>query len=47
MHFNNVLSGFEVDYEAYVTLKKQETPEVPLINEKEKDKKSYKVGTII
>jgi hypothetical protein len=42
MHYNNVLSGFKSDYEAYVLLKKQDEPEVPLIQDKDKEKKVIK-----
>jgi hypothetical protein len=42
MHYGNVLSGFKSDYEAYVLLKKQDEPEVPLIQDKDKEKKVIK-----
>ena len=42
MHYNNVLDGFKTDYAAYLTLKKQDSPDVPLISDKDKDKKVIK-----
>lgn len=42
MHYSNVLSGFKSDYEAYVLLKKQDDPDVPLIQDKDKEKKVIK-----
>ena len=38
MHYNNVLSDFKDDWKAYVQLRKQDTPTVPLISDKDKDK---------
>lgn len=42
MHYGNILAGFKLDYEAYRTLKKLDTPEVPLVHEKDRDKKVIK-----
>ena len=42
MHYNNVLADFKVDYDAYQTLKKQDSPETPLVNDKDRDKKIIK-----
>lgn len=39
MHYANVLNGFKVDFEAYTLLRKQDEPEVPLLNDKDKEKK--------
>jgi hypothetical protein len=36
MHYGNVLTGFKMDYEAYSLLKKQDEPDAPLVNDKEK-----------
>ena len=42
MHYTNVLKGFKEDFDAYVTLKKQDDPDVPLVNDKDKEKKVIK-----
>ena len=42
MHYTNVLKGFKEDFDAYVTLKKQDNPDVPLVNDKDKEKKVIK-----
>ena len=42
MNYQNVLSRFKDDYEAYISLKKQDSPETPLVNDKDKDKKIIK-----
>ena len=42
MHYNNVLTGFKTDYEAYTLLRKQDEPEAPLVNDKDKEKKVIK-----
>ena len=42
MHYNNVLAGFKIDYEAYRVLKKQDASDVPLTSDKDKDKKVIK-----
>lgn len=42
MHYNNILSGFKIDFDAYCTLKKQDAPDVPLVYDKDKDKKVIK-----
>ena len=39
MHYASVLSDFQDDFAAYEVLKKQDTPEVPKISDKDKDKK--------
>lgn len=42
MHYKNVLTGFKIDYESYVSLKKREEPDAPKVNDKEKEKKVIK-----
>jgi len=42
MHYGNVLTGFKMDYEAYSLLKKQDVPEAPVVNDKDKEKKIIK-----
>jgi hypothetical protein len=42
MHYGNVLTGFKTDYEAYSLLKKQDEPDAPLVNDKDKEKKVIK-----
>ena len=42
MHYSNVLTGFKTDYEAYSLLKKQDEPEAPVVNDKDKEKKIIK-----
>ena len=42
MHYNNVLKGFKDDYEAYALLIKQDSPEAPVVNEKDKEKRVIK-----
>ena len=42
MHYNNILAGFKLDFDAYCTLKKQDAPDVPLVYDKDKDKKVIK-----
>lgn len=42
MHYGNVLTGFKTDYEAYCLLKKQDEPEAPVVNDKDKEKKIIK-----
>ena len=38
MHYFNVLGEFNTNYNEYVLLKKKTSPEVPLINDKDKEK---------
>ena len=42
MHYVNVLGEFKTDYDAYVLLKKQTSPEVPLVSDKDKENKIIK-----
>ena len=42
MHYINVPGKFNTDYDAYFLLKKQNSPEVPLISDKYKQKKIIK-----
>lgn len=42
MHYNNVLSNFKIDWDAYVSLKSQDAPDVPAINDKDGDRKVIK-----
>ena len=42
MHYVNVLGEFKTEYGAYVLLKKQTSPEVPLVSDKDKEKKIIK-----
>ena len=42
MHYNKVLSAFKIDWDAYVNLKSQDSPEVPLVNDKDNDRKVIK-----
>ena len=42
MHYTNVLTGFKTDYEAYILLKKQDEPDPPVVNDKDKEKKIIK-----
>ena len=42
MHYSNVLSGFKTDHEAYQLLRKQDAPDVPMVNDKDKEKKIIK-----
>lgn len=42
MHYDNVLAGFKIDYDAYRVLKNQDSPKVPIVNEKDRDKKVIK-----
>ena len=39
MHYVNVLGYFKANYYAYVLLNKQTSPEVPLVSDKDKEKK--------
>lgn len=41
MHYNSVMSNF-VDWEAYKDLKKQDKPDVPLMNDRDKEKSIIK-----
>ena len=42
MHYNNVLKGFKDDYEAYALLIKPDSPEAPVVNDKDKEKRVIK-----
>ena len=42
MHHTNVLTGFKADNEAYMILKKQDKPDVPVVNDKDREKKIIK-----
>ena len=42
MHYRDVLTGFKVDHEAYTLLKKQDEPDAPVVNDKDKEKKIIK-----
>ena len=42
MHYGTVLTGFKMDYEAYSLLKKQDEPDAPVVNDKDKEKKIIK-----
>lgn len=42
MHYNNVLKGFKEDYDAYALLRKQDSPEAPVVNDKDKEKRVIK-----
>ena len=42
MHNNNVLSSFKIDWYAYVNPKSQDSPEVPLVNDKDNGRKVIK-----
>ena len=42
MHYSNVLSKFKIEYECYATLKDLDEPSVPLINDKDSDRKIMK-----
>ena len=42
MHYVNVLGEFRTDYDAYVLLNKQSSPEVPLVSDKYTEKKIIK-----
>ena len=42
MHYTNVLSGFKVEEDAYADLLKKTEPEVPLINDKDNDRRVIK-----
>ena len=42
MNYVNVLGYFKTDYDAYVLLKKNTYPEVTLVSDKDKEKKTIK-----
>ena len=42
MHYNNVLKNFKIEWETYQDLRDQDAPEVPLINDKDADRKVIK-----
>ena len=39
MHFNNVLSTFKIEYDAYKALKDEDEPKVPKLNDRDSDRK--------
>jgi hypothetical protein len=47
MHYNNILAAFKLDYDAYCTLKKQDAPDVPLVYDKDKEKKGHQMGSSV
>ena len=42
MHYTNVLSGFKIEEEAYADLLKKTEPDVPLINDRDNDRRVIK-----
>ena len=42
MHYNNVLKSFKIEWETYQDLRDQDSPDVPLINDKDNDRKVIK-----
>ena len=42
MHYNNVLKSFKIEWETYQDLRGQDSPEVPLISDKDNDRKVIK-----
>ena len=42
MHYNNVLSKFKINWDAHVSLKSQDAPDVQMINDKDGDRKVIK-----
>ena len=42
MHYYNVIGGFKTKYDSYVLLKKQTSPKVPFVSDKDKEKKIIK-----
>ena len=42
MHYVNMLGEFKTYYDAYILLKKQTSPEVPLVSDKDKENKIIK-----
>ena len=48
MNYGNVFSIFNIDWDTYEELKKEDDPDVPVINDKENDHKVIKwVSTFI
>ena len=39
IHYTNVLSNYKVDFEAYEALKKEDIPNIPKINDEDRDRK--------
>ena len=39
MNYSNLLSSFKIDYDTYEELKKEDDPDVPVINDKDNDSK--------
>ena len=46
MHYANVLQDFKVDFEAYTSLKEDDAPKAPSINDKDNDRKVIKWAPI-
>ena len=44
LHYNNILSAFKIEYEAYEKLQKEDTPTVPKVSDSDNDRSS-KGGT--
>ena len=42
MNYSNLLSSFKIDYDTYEELKKEDDPDVPVINDKDNDRKLIK-----
>lgn len=42
MNYTTILSKFKEDYDAYLEMRKQDKPDVPLINDKDQDRKIIK-----
>jgi hypothetical protein len=42
MHYNTVLKNFKIEWDSYQDLKKQDDPTVPLVNDKDNDRKIIK-----
>jgi hypothetical protein len=46
LHYNNVLSSFKLEYEAYEMLKKEDAPEVPSVKDTDQERKVIKWAPI-
>ena len=46
LHYNNVLSSFKIEYEAYEKLQKEDTPEVPSVKDTDNERKVIKWAPI-
>ena len=42
MNYANILVNFKTDFEAYTNLKRQDAPDIPLVNDKDREKKIIK-----